>query len=198
MKRHTLLILMAFISVSIRAQVEIERDVQSDTRRTIQTSSAPIMELKKGGAYPIFMQYVQTLGTAPSTKWLLGFDITTLTRDEMTAGMKLLIKCDDGSVIEARLASDIREEDFISKPIMGTVFYHIYPLYILSEADIDHIAARKIVKIRLEAPWNRWGRFDLPTEDTKSWLASETITALVVAIKTRLRSVPDNSIYHDF
>ena len=198
MKRHFLLILALFVFASIRAQVEIIKDVQSDTRRTITTSSAPLMELKKNGSFTVFMQYVQTFGTSPSQQWLLGFDITTLTTDEMTAGMKVLIKCDDGAIIEGRLVSDIPESAFMSKPILGTVFYHIYPRYILAESDLDHIAAHKIVKIRMEAPWNKWGHFDMPSEDVKLWTPSETITALFVALKTRLRSVPDNSIYHDF
>ena len=198
MKRHFLLILALFVFASIRAQVEIIKDVQSDTRRTITTSSAPLMELKKNGSFTVFMQYVQTFGTSPSQQWLLGFDITTLTTGEMTAGMKVLIKCDDGAIIEGRLVSDIPESAFMSKPILGTVFYHIYPRYILAESDLDHIAAHKIVKIRMEAPWNKWGHFDMPSEDVKLWTPSETITALFVALKTRLRSVPDNSIYHDF
>ena len=198
MKRHFLLILALFVFASIRAQVEIIKDVQSDTRRTITTSSATLMELKKNGSFTVFMQYVQTFGTSPSQQWLLGFDITTLTTDEMTAGMKVLIKCDDGAIIEGRLVSDIPESAFMSKPILGTVFYHIYPRYILAESDLDHIAAHKIVKIRMEAPWNKWGHFDMPSEDVKLWTPSETITALFVALKTRLRSVPDNSIYHDF
>ena len=198
MKRHFLLILALFVFATIRAQVEIKKDVQSDTRRTITTSSAPLMELKKNGSFTVFMQYVQTFGTSPSQQWLLGFDITTLTTDEMTAGMKVLIKCDDGAIIEGRLVSDIPESAFMSKPILGTVFYHIYPRYILAESDLDHIAAHKIVKIRMEAPWNKWGHFDMPSEDVKLWTPSETITALFVALKTRLRSVPDNSIYHDF
>ena len=198
MKRHFLLILALFVFATIRAQVEIIKDVQSDTRRTITTSSAPLMELKKNGSFTVFMQYVQTFGTSPSQQWLLGFDITTLTTDEMTAGMKVLIKCDDGAIIEGRLVSDIPESAFMSKPILGTVFYHIYPRYILAESDLDHIAAHKIVKIRMEAPWNKWGHFDMPSEDVKLWTPSETITALFVALKTRLRSVPDNSIYHDF
>ena len=198
MKRHFLLILALFVFASIRAQVEIIKDVQSDTRRTITTSSAPLMELKKNGSFTVFMQHVQTFGTSPSQQWLLGFDITTLTTDEMTAGMKVLIKCDDGAIIEGRLVSDIPESAFMSKPILGTVFYHIYPRYILAESDLDHIAAHKIVKIRMEAPWNKWGHFDMPSEDVKLWTPSETITALFVALKTRLRSVPDNSIYHDF
>lgn len=198
MKRHFLLILALFVFATIRAQVEIIKDVQSDTRRTITTSSAPLMELKKNGSFTVFMQYVQTFGTSPSQQWLLGFDITTLTTDEMTAGMKVLIKCDDGAIIEGRLVSDIPESAFMSKPILGTVFYHIYPRYILAESDLDHIAAHKIVKIRIEAPWNKWGHFDMPSEDVKLWTPSETITALFVALKTRLRSVPDNSIYHDF
>lgn len=198
MKRHFLLILALFVFATIRAQVEIIKDVQSDTRRTITTSSAPLMELKKNGSFTVFMQYVQTFGTSPSQQWLLGFDITTLTTDEMTAGMKVLIKCDDGAIVEGRLVSDIPESAFMSKPILGTVFYHIYPRYILAESDLDHIAAHKIVKIRMEAPWNKWGHFDMPSEDVKLWTPSETITALFVALKTRLRSVPDNSIYHDF
>ena len=198
MKRHFLLILALFVFASIRAQVEIIKDVQSDTRRTITTSSAPLMELKKNGSFTVFMQYVQTFGTSPSQQWLIGFDITTLTTGEMTAGMKVLIKCDDGAIIEGRLVSDIPESAFMSKPILGTVFYHIYPRYILAESDLDHIAAHKIVKIRMEAPWNKWGHFDMPSEDVKLWTPSETITALFVALKTRLRSVPDNSIYHDF
>ena len=198
MKRHFLLILALFVFATIRAQVEIIKDVQSDTRRTITTSSAPLMELKKNGSFTVFMQYVQTFGTSPSQQWLLGFDITTLTTDEMTAGMKVLIKCDDGAIIEGRLVSDIPESAFMSKPILGTVFYHIYPRYILAESDLDHIAAHKIVKIRMEAPWNKWGHFDMPSEDVKLWTPSETITALFVAIKTRLRSVPDNSLDHDF
>ena len=198
MKRHALLILAFLFFSTIHAQVEIIKDVQSDTRRTITTSSAPLMELKKNGSFTVFMQYVQTFGTSPSQQWLLGFDITTLTTDEMTAGMKVLIKCDDGAIIEGRLVSDIPESAFMSKPILGTVFYHIYPRYILAESDLDHIAAHKIVKIRMEAPWNKWGHFDMPSEDVKLWTPSETITALFVALKTRLRSVPDNSIYHDF
>lgn len=198
MKRHFLLILALSVFATIRAQVEIIKDVQSDTRRTITTSSAPLMELKKNGSFTVFMQHVQTFGTSPSQQWLLGFDITTLTTDEMTAGMKVLIKCDDGAIIEGRLVSDIPESAFMSKPILGTVFYHIYPRYILAESDLDHIAAHKIVKIRMEAPWNKWGHFDMPSEDVKLWTPSETITALFVALKTRLRSVPDNSIYHDF
>ena len=198
MKRHVLLILAFLFFSTIHAQVEIIKDVQSDTRRTITTSSASFMELKKNGSFAAFMQYVQTFGASPSQQWLLGFEITTLTTDEMTAGMKLLIKCDDGTIITGHLASDINEEDFDSKPIMGTVFYHIYPRYILSEADLDYIAAHKIVKIRLEAPWNKWGYMDMPREDIKTWTPSDTFTSLFIAIKTRLRSVPDNSIYHDF
>lgn len=198
MKRHALLVLALFMFATIHAQVEIIKDVQSDTRRTVTTSSASFMELKKNGSFAAFMQYVQTFGASPSQQWLLGFEITTLTTDEMTAGMKLLIKCDDGAIVEGRLVSDIPESAFMSKPILGTVFYHIYPRYILAESDLDHIAAHKIVKIRMEAPWNKWGHFDMPSEDVKLWTPSETITALFVALKTRLRSVPDNSIYHDF
>lgn len=198
MKRQALLIIALLFFSTIRAQVEIIKDVQSDSRRIITTSSASFMELKKNGSFTAFMQYVQTFGASPSHQWLLGFEITTLTTDEMTAGMKLLIKCDDGTIITGHLASDINEENFISKPILGTVFYHIYPLYILTESDLDYMAAHKIVKIRLEAPWNKWGYMDMPREDIKTWTPSETFTSLLVAIKTRLRTVPDNSIYHDF
>ena len=198
MKRHTLLILALFLFAHIRAQVEIIKDVQSDTQRDIITSSIPILEFKKSGSVPIFMHYVQTYGNNPRHLWLLGFEITTLTRDEMQAGMKLLIKCSDGTIIESRLAYDVPEEAFISKPLMGTVFYHISPLYILTEDELNHIASHNIVKIRIESPWNRWGYFDLPGEDVKPWKPSEAITSLFIALKTRLRAVPDNSIYNDF
>ena len=198
MKTHILLILFLSVCASVCAQVEIIRDLQSDTRRNIVTSNATLLELKKNGSFEVYMEYVQTFGASPAHRWFLGFDITTLTRDEMQAGMKLLIKCDDGYIIECRLVSEINEEDFVSRVIMGQTFYHIYPRYELTEEAIDYIAAHKIVKMRVEAPWNRWGRFDFPQPDSKPWSPSETITSLCIAIKTRLRTVPDNSIYHDF
>ena len=182
------------------AQPGIFSDIQNEEGRTILTSSETFASYKKGLKWNMSMSYCEVYEDGDTTSlYAVGFDLSVHTPIEMEADSRMLIKFENDSIIETSLLHKLSPSDFHYKNTYGVISYTFTPSYILTDAQMNYISSHKIVKIRLEAPWNTQGYFDYyEAPNSKVWAPSETIAALRKVIQKRLREKPNNTIYDNF
>lgn len=194
------MLLFAAMAVATIAQAGIVSDVQNESKREILSEPITYYNIKRGASFNLMLAYSEQYEQADTVKtWLLAFPLSVPSRSHMDKGQRLLLKFEDGSIREYHLHQDLTPEDFHYTYTYGLVTYHFTPYYDISEEDLLYISSHKIVKLRIEAYWNTQGYLELSEgAHLKVWSPSDAIRLSYQAIKDRLSSQPNNSIYNNF
>lgn len=193
-------VMLALMSASLRAQVRIFSDVQDENGRNIITEEAVFAKYKRGVSCNTLLVYTEQYINGDTLHfWNIGFPLSLPSPCSVPKGTRILIKFDNGNIMERHLSYDVGPHNFHYHLVYTTVTYQFTPLYGLDDADIDYMSSHKIVKIRLEAPWNRYGHYDIELAPNSSiWTPSETISALSEIIRARVKAIPHDTLYDNF
>ncbi len=199
MKKFILPIILISMAAHLHAQ-RIFSDQQNEHERYIDTFPVTFADYKKGFSYDLSVTYKEIYQEADTIKqWRVGFWLTLGHPSKMDEGQRILLKFEDGSIMERYLSYPLTEANFSINRVYNVITYKFTPFYDFSEEDIDYISEHRIVKIRLEAEWNARGYFEYEVAPhSKVWRPSEVIKTLSSAIRARLQSRPHNTIYDDF
>lgn len=188
------------LAAQLNAQTKsITFDQQDRDSRLVSTRSVTFASYKKGFNWDMNMVYCEVYRADTVSFYAVGFDLNVGTPSRIPEDARMLMRFDNDSVIELKIMQAVEETDFHLKRVYTSLTYHFSPHYIIPSDVMDYISKHKIIKIRLEAPWNPQGHFDYElAENSKIWAASETIINLRDVIRNYLVTKPSNSLYDDF
>ena len=191
------LLLAAHLNAQTRSIVFDQHDHDS---RMICTKSVTFASYKKGFNWDLHVIYCEQYNEADTVRfYAVGFDLNTAAPTHVSAESRMLMKFDTDSVAELNIMKELKETDFHLRRVYTTITYSFSPYYVIPTELMDYISKHKIIKIRLEAPWNAQGHFDYELADnSKIWAASESIINLRDVIKNYLVTKPSNKLYDDF
>lgn len=185
MKRiFTLVMFAVSISLSTMAAIKIQSDdVSSDGTRIVIASFFNIYsETLSGGALSLHATEFNV--NNERTRF---YSLNFMLNDgvfEIIKGSKLLIKLENGEIIELSAAGDVlKDYDMLRTGL-------VYPTYLISKDDLQKISITPVVKIRIETAI---GTID---HDIKKNKFSKGIKESLVLIDHQLQTVKD--IYSDF
>ena len=188
------------LAAQLNAQTKsITFDQQDQDSRLVSTRSVTFASYKKGFNWDMNMVYCEVYRADTVSFYAVGFDLNVGTTSRIPEDARLLMRFDTDSVAELNIMKELKETDFHLRRVYTTITYSFSPYYVIPTELMDYISKHKIIKIRLEAPWNAQGHFDYELADnSKIWAASESIINLRDVIKNYLVTKPSNKLYDDF
>jgi len=194
-----LLLFLLLIPAFANAQ-DIAYDKQeANGNRSIVTSFVKFAKEKgwTGAEYKIMMDYTGIVnGSSLIKKYYISIPLTLLEREKLSRGRKLLIKFENGNILELANAINVFESDNTYEIIGGMTFYYLHPMYEMSQEQLDSIVKNRVTKLRIETETGK-GYFDIDQNScTKLWNFSGTISKFYNDIQSRLSI--NNDIHKDF
>lgn len=186
MKKFIICAICLFASYSSFAQIHMDK-VEEDGSRIIITSSKNIY---KGwlNAAAVCLVYA----TLPEQEYETIELSLTLNEGKMQfdKGRKLLLKFNDGSIMELSNSEHIGPTDYTYAVTSEGTDYYTHPRYPITKEQITEIVRKEVVKIRIE---NNVGYFDREIKRNKF---SDAIMTLYKAIYIRKQT--NNNVYNNF
>ena len=129
--------------------------------------------------------------------YTLTFNIVRAEKTSIGEGSKLLLKFDDGSVIELKLKpinyyKEVKNEVHASS---SGLYYTCNPSYDLTDSQVQKIISQEVVKIRMEISTGE-GYVDVSTDNTKGLYFSDTLRECYNAIAEKEKQ--SNGLYDGF
>ena len=154
MKKSFMLLFLAFISIT-SAYAQINKDkVEEDGSRVILSDSKNLYR-KMASAAGFYLAYV--LDAQGNEEWSLEVKLNE-GKSQIAVGRKLLIKSDDGSVMELQNSKEIGPADYTYNVTRYGTDYYVRPSYILTEAQLKTLINSKVIKIRIETDSDMFDR----------------------------------------
>lgn len=177
---------------------KIETDKQHEEGyRFISTKSVSFADTGvRSLVYPKICSLEKYIWT-DKVSYTLTFDITRYAETHISKGSKLLLKLDDGSVIELKLELSKNHKEVRNKVHASStgLYYTCYPSYVLSETQLLKITSQEVVKIRMEVETGE-GYVDVSTDNTKGLYFSDTLRECYDAIAEKEKQ--SNGLYDGF
>lgn len=189
-KNKTLLFIFAitFLMASCATAKIIEVDKALENgRRTISTKS---YNLYMGFTSSIWYNLKCIMLKEGDTTFFLGLTLVEKEKIQIDKGRKLLIKFDDGSIMELSNFTRIGPGDYQYSVSSGSVSYYFMPQYTITEEQITKLSNKKVIKIRIEHDIDVIDR-DITARKLNNGI-SEAYAAIIETLRTR------KTIYTDF
>lgn len=123
------------------------------------------------------------------------FPMTRDYRLRFESGSKMLVKLDDGEVLELSITHEIDDLDNKSHVSSYGVYYTFNPSYIVTNEQLQKMIEKKVVKLRFAINMGD-GYFDMDSADYSKWIFSEILSQCYDMIVDRLDV--KNGFYDNF
>ncbi len=160
MKRLLFIIAMALCVASVNAQGLFMDKTEDNGQRSVVTGAMNIYRNFSNGA-ALQLAYVKSSTDDEQYLIRLTFNEFKMQIDE---GRKLLIKFSDDSIMELRNATKIGPADYDYSVSHGITDYFVSPSYLVTEEQLEEMASKNVVKIRVET---NTGSFDREIKKNK-------------------------------
>ena len=165
-----------------------------DGTRTITTSGVSYASTGLRSTMPTVLHLKKRIDKE-QTRYLLVFERTMSKKTFIKENSKLLLKFEDGSMMELKIVHAIKEIDNNPQVTLSVILYKACPAYELTEEQINKLITTEVVKFRMEIDTGE-GYEDQGVENTKGWYFSDTLRECFNAIAEKEKQ--SNGLYDGF
>lgn len=173
-------------SCSVQKVIQVDK-TEEDGKRTI---SSKRYNLYRGWSTSIGYNLDCIILAEGDTSFFLGLIIQEDTRLRIDEGRKLLIKFEDGTLMELMNFTRIGPGDYTYSVSSSSVSYYMRPFYSITQEQIKQLMTKRASKIRIEHDIDVIDR-NITAEKMSNGI-SEAYTIIMKALKT------PKTIYSDF
>lgn len=165
-----------------------------DGTRTITTSGVSYASTGLRSTMPTVLHLKKRIDKE-QTRYLLVFERTMSKKTFIKENSKLLLKFEDGSMMELKIVHAIKEVDNNPHVSLSALYYTASPAYELTEEQINKLITTEVVKFRMETDTGE-GYEDQGVENTKGWYFSDTLRECYEAIAEKEKT--SNGLHEGF
>lgn len=187
MKKYILFLILVLANVyNGFAQQNVSKDKMEEDGSRVILSKSYNLYTKLTSAAGYYLAYVKN--ASGSEEW--SFEIT-LNEGKLTIerGRKLLIKTDNGNIMELENNKEIGRSDYDYNVSKYGTSYYISPSYIITEEQLNELLRSNIIKVRIETNGGSIDRDIKPKKFAKS--LKEMYEAICTA-KTKAHTIYDD------
>ncbi len=173
-------------SCSVQKVIQVDK-VEGNGKRTIASKN---YNLYMGFTTSIWYNLDCIVLSEGDTSFFLELTIIDNSRLQIDKGRKLLIKFEDGTIMELQNFTKIGPGDYQYKVSSGSVNYYMEPFYSITQEQIKQLMTKRASKIRIEHDIDVIDR-NITAKKLSNGI-SEAYTMIMKALKTT------KTIYSDF
>ena len=194
MKRFMLTMFVGIVFANIGFSQNVKADkytVEDSTRVIISHSKNLYSEWASGASFSV--EYCQTNN---SELWFLSLCLNEGKRT-IDKGRKMLLKFEDGSIIELENCEEIGIADYEYEVTSYGTNYYVYPSYTITEEQIQKIINGNVIKVRIEINTGYLDR-EIKGKKKKSVKGRMSEDMKEIYDNVKAASLQKKSIYDDF